>query len=320
MYEKKLKIKKISRVLGAALVIGSVVFIIFSLIEVDYSAVKKQLSYEWIFLSLTLAILYSLTVVICAVAWNEALKIASPIVVPLKSVTRLYMKANAAKYIPGNVFHFAGRHLLVGEKGVSHKALLFSNTLEIGLMILTSGLIASAGIFTGSAKILRRVASFINLSYILGFIIFCAISVIFIAVYLAIKKRFLDILHEYFRKKNISHLVRMIFLYVLSFVITGTLLYLLLLGISGGTFKIKELILLICFFSLAWVLGYIVPGAPGGMGIRETVLILMLSDLFQNFIIVGVLLFRIITVAGDVLALVVSHFINENQRYLRKME
>ena len=106
-----MKIKKISRVLGTALVIGSVFFIIFSLFEVDYSAVKKQLGYEWIFLSLILAILYSLTVVICAVAWNEALKIASPVIVPLKSVTRLYMRANAAKYIPGNVFHFAGRHV-----------------------------------------------------------------------------------------------------------------------------------------------------------------------------------------------------------------
>lgn len=189
-----MKIKKISKVLGTVLVIVSVVFITFSLFEVDYSAIKKQLSYEWIFLSIIMAILYSSTVVFCAVAWNEALKITSPIILPLKSVTRLYMRANAAKYIPGNVFHFAGRHLLVSEKGVSHKALLFSNTLEIVLMILTSGLIASAGILTGSVKPLERATSLINVNYILGLIIICAILVLFLAVYLAIKKRFLDIL------------------------------------------------------------------------------------------------------------------------------
>ena len=50
--------------------------------------------------------------------------------------------------------------------------------------------------------------------------------------------------------------------------------------------------------------GFITPGAPGGLGVREALLTIILSDILPTDIIVaGVLIFRFITLFGEFLAL-----------------
>jgi len=55
----------------------------------------------------------------------------------------------------------------------------------------------------------------------------------------------------------------------------------------------------------AWVLGFIVPGAPGGIGVRELVLTLLLSQAAggEQAAALGIL-HRVITVIGDFAAYV----------------
>jgi uncharacterized membrane protein YbhN (UPF0104 family) len=55
-------------------------------------------------------------------------------------------------------------------------------------------------------------------------------------------------------------------------------------------------------FVLAWLLGLITPGAPAGMGVRELVLLGLLSPFLpQSTILLATVLGRVVTIGGDLL-------------------
>jgi hypothetical protein len=62
--------------------------------------------------------------------------------------------------------------------------------------------------------------------------------------------------------------------------------------------------LLIAVFALAWVVGFVTPGAPGGLGVREGLMLLMLAPVFTAASAsVLVIALRVATTLGDVLIL-----------------
>jgi uncharacterized membrane protein YbhN (UPF0104 family) len=62
--------------------------------------------------------------------------------------------------------------------------------------------------------------------------------------------------------------------------------------------------LLTAVFALAWVVGFVTPGAPGGLGVREGLMLLMLAPVFTAASAsVLVVALRIATTLGDVLIL-----------------
>jgi len=64
-------------------------------------------------------------------------------------------------------------------------------------------------------------------------------------------------------------------------------------------------------YSLAWLCGYVVPGASGGFGIREATLLVLLGDNPPGlFVAIGM---RVITTLGDVLWFVVSSLVAQRE-------
>jgi hypothetical protein len=75
-------------------------------------------------------------------------------------------------------------------------------------------------------------------------------------------------------------------------------------------------------FTLAWVLGFVVPGAPGGLGIREVILFGLYRQELGTGIVIGLsLLLRIITSLGDLLtfgiAFCLDHFESDTPLFRR---
>jgi uncharacterized membrane protein YbhN (UPF0104 family) len=55
-------------------------------------------------------------------------------------------------------------------------------------------------------------------------------------------------------------------------------------------------------FSIAWVLGLVIPGAPGGIGVFEAVTLALLNQTFPTSLILGsVALYRVISILAEVL-------------------
>ncbi|MGK7943173.1 MAG: UPF0104 family protein, partial [Microcystaceae cyanobacterium] len=64
--------------------------------------------------------------------------------------------------------------------------------------------------------------------------------------------------------------------------------------------NIAQLPLLLSVFSLAWLLGLIIPGAPGGVGVFETTVLIFLESIFMPGILLSALaVFRVISITAE---------------------
>jgi uncharacterized membrane protein YbhN (UPF0104 family) len=82
---------------------------------------------------------------------------------------------------------------------------------------------------------------------------------------------------------------------------TGIILLGLVIYIHGSIDTYK-MIAIIATLSVAWFFGMFTPGAPSGIGVRETILMVSLNEiLMSNNGALIAILFRIVTVSGDVL-------------------
>jgi uncharacterized membrane protein YbhN (UPF0104 family) len=68
----------------------------------------------------------------------------------------------------------------------------------------------------------------------------------------------------------------------------------------------KELFALTGAFLFAWIIGFVTPGAPGGIGIREGVMLFVCGDQYADRIVLFVLVMRIASVFADVLAFLIG--------------
>ena len=60
----------------------------------------------------------------------------------------------------------------------------------------------------------------------------------------------------------------------------------------------------VALFTITWLGMFVIPGAPGGIGVREFIVITLLSPIFgPDDPTIGIIIFRVITVLGDALLL-----------------
>ncbi|TAG63401.1 MAG: UPF0104 family protein, partial [Oscillatoriales cyanobacterium] len=70
-------------------------------------------------------------------------------------------------------------------------------------------------------------------------------------------------------------------------------------------------------FGLAFVVGLVVPGAPGGMGVFEATAIALLDDRFSvGIILSAVALYRIISILADVSGAVLAKIDRRRDRFM----
>jgi len=87
-------------------------------------------------------------------------------------------------------------------------------------------------------------------------------------------------------------------LFVINFLFFGWMLRLL----AEHVFAIPnaDVLLLTGVFAAAWVIGFVSPGAPAGLGVRELVLILALTPLYGKEVSIGLAgIVRLLTTVGD---------------------
>lgn len=103
-------------------------------------------------------------------------------------------------------------------------------------------------------------------------------------------------------------------LFLLGFLIMGIILKIQaqsLFGVTEGS--VFELT---CLFAVAWLAGYLVPGAPGGLGIREAMMVLVFSPVLGAGAAVGLgITLRVTTTVGDAMALILGII---GRRYLMR--
>ena len=215
----------------------------------------------------------------------------------------LYTKANLCKYLPGNVMHFIARNLYAQKIGMSQGQMALGSLLEIGFAAAVACilclLLARELFFVLAGEYIRW-----QLYLIAGLVLLLAAGIAL--WFLAKTKRLAKWIEEIKEYK----LTPMLFV-KLSLKLTGLMAYFHLF--AGLLFFILlqqvapeaevSLTRVLPAYIIAWLLGYITPGAPGGMGVKEAILTLLLGDVYgRGVVLIAALLFRLTTVIADVLA------------------
>jgi uncharacterized membrane protein YbhN (UPF0104 family) len=260
--------------------------------------------------SLTIAgIGLSISYLICvqwitALAWIRLLRGAN-IVVSLKQAYVFMGKSQIAKYLPGNVFHYVSRVGLGMQAGLAAESLVLSIGVETALIAVAAGMVGSTMlIFSGA-----RLKMFTNLEVpYYGYIVIGAILFLLLIIMIG-SKRVRNWLLERKGYLNIRQLEIAFGMYLLIYVIIGVFIAYLVetawqvhVAVSWYTFS--------CVFALSWVLGFIVPGAPGGIGIREAVFVGLLSNDIGEGLAVGLaILLRVITSVSDLITFGIAYYL-----------
>ena len=296
---KAIELKKIVKYVGVLLSVLSMCFVVKSIIcmNMDYSTIFNNRKLLVVFIvGIFISVLLTY---ILAYAWVRFINYFSSIKVNFNMGINIYVKANLGKYLPGNVAHYIERNVFMNKYGVSHKNIIIGTVSEMGGLaiaaIITSCILSYKQILMIFEKlILDRINLLVVI--VLCMIILSAFIIVFI---------------KYFKGINIlSYLVTLItnmLLYSIVFLLYGLLFLFLFWTFDKDIFNNVEICLqLISVYMIAWVAGFCVPGAPGGIGVREYVIGLLLggSKLFEIAMVVAVI-HRLITVLGDV----VSYFI-----------
>jgi hypothetical protein len=209
-------------------------------------------------------LIYGAGVAALGYGWTRWLKSAGEVPFSTAAGVGIYCRSQIAKYIPGNVFHFVARQALGNSLGAPHSALLLASAWEsAALVAVACGVAAVGGAWLAQFPRLPRTAGF-------------AVACVCLAAAAPIASRLNrgDRAHRTPARRSLNTVLTLPF-YVPFFAGNGLCLALLMsLNRVGGQHSIR---VLAGVWSISWLAGYLVPGSPGGLGVREAALVYALS-------------------------------------------
>lgn len=228
--------------------------------------------------------------------------LATPLYLFIKNLSRkkiiyskilfLFFDSNLAKYIPGNVFHYVKRQT---------NAKLHLNIAHIQM--------AKASL----NETIAFISSFFMMTIIVlalhfGLIYFIIVLTVFIALILLKDNSSFLLYSKSIFSFSIFHLIQsMIFICILSLILPTSI-----------HLNHNDITLLIIVFTISNLVGFVTPGSPGGIGVREVLMYegfnfinsnIQLID-FNNQLILGLLIMRLINIISDCIQyIIVSIFL-----------
>lgn len=255
------------------------------------------------------ALLYSLIIPISGWAWHVLLRgmgvhWRSDSLAAIMGVTQL------AKYVPGNLGQHIGRATLALAKGMSGAS-------YTGSVVVETVLAMSAGLLVGLAFALlspvQAASVLVEHRFALG-LVAAALGVTAFAFPFLFRnlRRFvlkLPIRIEWqtmhLESPGRVAVVLAFSAYCLNYLLIGFGLWLIAHAIDAPIQT--DYLYLTAVFALSWLLGFLTPGAPAGLGVREGTMALLLAGVGQDdAVLLVIAAMRIATIAGDGLVFILS--------------
>lgn len=258
-------------------------------------------------------VLFVSSIGIIGTIWHFLLR-DNGILTSWKQAQIIFAIAQFGKYLPGNIGQHVGRVVMARDIGIPAPIILNTMVVE---MLWGAGIGAGLSIL---ALLLFVDGQVLGLNVNIGPLqLGLGVALLFFMPWLGI-----GFLNKYLPKlaKRLSGggmiaspklltAVIVAVLFLLCFVIMGLILKLQaqwFFGVTKG--NVFELT---CLFSVAWLAGYLLPGAPAGLGVREAMMVLLLSPVLGAGTAVGLgITLRVTTTVGDAVAfmlgLMFKHF------------
>lgn len=308
---KSHKAKRWLRYLGIVFMLAAVYYIVRTLlrIEIDFSMI--QLTRERV-LVLSFAFFACILVVyLFGVVWLSVLQALSVERLQPFVLLQVYVKTNIGKYLPGNLMHFVARNIVVHKQGLSHQKIAFSSFLEM-IFVLIILFIYFILLKRQELLLLLQEIPLFKTSFLIVIPL-----VLLLLLFFAYRKR--KYLKEKLQRISFPRLtlafLSSVLVYTLAFSLLGLGMAYLIASFGNIELLVSDYLHIFLMYALAWLAGVIVIGAPGGIGIRESFLLIFLSPLYgEDIVLVSSLLHRFVFILAEIAAFGLSWLGYKKQR------
>jgi uncharacterized membrane protein YbhN (UPF0104 family) len=268
-----------------------------------------------------LIFVYAFAIPVTGLAWSWLLRMLGQRA-KFGEMTTILAVTQFGKYLPGNVAQHIGRIALARSANIALPAIVLSITYETLLSVVAcTHLTALTFLWTMPAAI----ADWKIVQYrepALALITITALAAFFIVPRLAT-----HIANRRAAKAGVADettstlqirwavIVACYVFYVLNFCLTGTGLWIVSHALMEPGQTGPTLLFMTGAFASTWILGFLAPGAPAGLGVREGVLAVWLNGVMHpSQAITLILVLRIATTVGDLANFVVGSLFMSQQR------
>lgn len=283
--------KRLLHYFGVILVLLCLAILGFRISDILGDLGERLFQRNTLLLALALSGIYAASCFLLAFAWTRLIRgVQAQDRMPL---VRIYGVTSIAKYIPGNLFHIAGRQIAAVQRGLSHGRVAVASTLEL---LLCLGVAAS---------IVYALATLSPGSFELPFsgtvrLVAAGLAVVFILVVYWQRSRLLSLAFVQAISSNSPDRKSFLFaivMYASFFAVSAgiTAVFSWPLEISG-----QYVLVIGIAYIVSWIAGFVTPGASGGLGVREATLVILLSPLLDEVTAMTLaILMRMVTTLGD---------------------
>lgn len=233
-------------------------------------------------------VLYGAASTMLAAAWYALLRALGAEGVPASGTLTIYSVSQFGKYLPGSVLQYLGRHAMLRARGVSHRLLVLCALLEAA-MLVGAALIWAAPLAVHYVPIDALMVRAVVLSglVVAGWLLQRHASALGGGI--AVSPRWL---------------------------LAAFVLHLAFFGAMGLTFGLvagDDIVhasgwsTLLAGVAASWIAGFLVVGAPAGVGVREAVFLALFGALLgEQATLISVSAFRLATFGGDLLVFLLA--------------
>lgn len=247
---------------------------------------------------------YLVGVIATAWAWKRLLADLD-VHMPWRALASILAVTQVGKYLPGNVAQHVGRASLSLDRGITPVAFAVTLASEMLLLMLASVLVGVSALLVSGRSLALLPGGRGESIVLVGALVALAIAGLVLGSRLAprLLARFAPTLAQRIgpaRMPSLPALGVAVAIYCLVYLVFGAgivlMAGLLLPSVAPDAW------LLVAGFALAWIIGFVTPGAPAGLGVREGVMLLLLGTHYPpaaaGAIVVGL---RLATTLGDIL-------------------
>ncbi|MBT3985321.1 flippase-like domain-containing protein [archaeon] len=250
--------------LAAVIIFFLVWYFLLHYNQIDWSSIV----FNPVFLVISFVLLF-LDYLMLANVWRVILKkLKSPL--PFYKANKVYFASILGRYVPGKVMLLVGRIYLGGKEGVDKKIIITSIILEVALLVVSGIILFIPAIFF-----------FDNIPLWLIIISMSLIPVILVLLIPSLFKRILNFGLKLIKRKPIKldlhyrDILEILVMHLGRWLIDAMAIYFLFRSITPLPYDI--IYVLPGIVGISTVAGVLAIVAPGGVGVREGALVLLLS-------------------------------------------
>lgn len=253
---------RLGRWVGGAALAASIAFIGERLWRLDWSTLQPHATWQFGAAMVGAPLLFAAADRALAHGWAATADPENSL--PRGETSRIYARGVLMKYLPGSVFQYVSRQVGGAKAGLGHKILAHASMIEVGLHLVSSLTVAAACLVFDRAP-LAVAASIVAL----------------VAACLTLRRRWMTAL---------AFQIIAFGLFAIAAALMGWAI--LPMGMSLAHFA--------ALFLLAWLAGFVVPVAPGGIGVREAALLALAGGALPAApLMAATLALRASSIAGD---------------------